>query len=325
MKHLRIHDKNYSRGFKCDFCDHKARDSWNLDKHMLCHFKDTNSKNLSSPLNTFCSMSVDVVWTEFQLAGVCRSVYQMSISKADREITTSADTEINWNKELEDIEDGFKQLGLTDSDWVDWKHISYILGLDPLEDFMSWVGYSKDEFKEVFRVSTVERLDVSWIENLHNEICVEQLIREEGDKHGNMDEEADEICTDIISELVIKAGAISSKFKIKELEVVCQEIVAELAYIAVDISDPKSKFQCHICKKFFKDNAHLHEHTDRMHSEPSPCLICEVMYQDKHSAITHQKLCTRICKYDHCSFQTRHKHTYMKHLRGHEKNLRRFR
>ena len=116
---------------------------------MLCHFKDTNSKNLSSPLNTFCSMSVNVASTKFQLAVVCRSVYQMYISKADREITTTADTEINWTKELEDIEDGFKQLGLTDSDWVDWQHISYNLGLDPLEEFMSWVGYSKDEFNEV--------------------------------------------------------------------------------------------------------------------------------------------------------------------------------
>ena len=83
VRHLRIHDKSYTPGFKCDFCPHRARDNWHLDKHMLSHFKDTNCKSLLSPLSNFSSVTVKVSLTQFQVYGVCRSLYEMTIYKGE--------------------------------------------------------------------------------------------------------------------------------------------------------------------------------------------------------------------------------------------------
>ena len=63
----------------------------------------------------------------------------------------------------------------------------------------------------------------------------------------------------------------------------------------------KSKYRCDLCEKSFKDRTHLTEHIVSMHSEPTPCLICNLVYPDKQSAISHQKMCTRRCPFDHCA------------------------
>ena len=46
---------------------------------------------------------------------------------------------------------------------------------------------------------------------------------------------------------------------------------------------PPIKFQCDVCDKGFKDNAHLKEHKVRMHSEPTACMICNAIYPDQIS------------------------------------------
>ena len=300
MKHLRKHDTNYSPGFKCDYCSFKAKDRWHLDKHMLSHFKNTNIKNLNGPLSTFCAMNVEVSLTEFQVGDVCSSMYQMSISKAGPQNVISVDEKFDWTRAAEDIAGSFNQLGMSDCDWADWLEISCALGVSPYDSCMSWVGYSKEKDKEVFKVCIQERVyeDLNdscmvdeFIEHLFNDVCREQLP--------------------------------SENWSSQEAHEICKTIVFDLADIAT-VNVQKSKFRCELCDKCFKDNTHLTEHIVRMHTEPTTCVICNLVYPDKHSAISHQKMCTRKCPFDHCSFQSRHKHTFMKHLRGHEKMLRRF-
>ena len=302
VRHLRIHDRKYSPSYKCDFCDFKAKDNWHLDKHSLSHFKNTNSKSINGPLNTFCAMKVDVSLTEIQVYDVCRSMYEMTISRASEDDEEINGEEINWAVRAETAERSFCQLGMQDSDWTDWLQISCALGLSSCQGFMSWVEYSKEGESEIYRVCIEEGVDrrleegfvaTEFIEDLYNDVCGGNMLLGE-----NPSKEVLKACQDLISEIVEKA--------------------------MVKVETP-AKIRCNFCEKSFKDKTHLSEHEARMHSEPTPCLICNVVFQDKLSALAHQKFCTRRCSFDHCSFQTRHKHAFLKHLRGHEQKLRRFR
>ena len=344
MKHLRIHDSSYTPGFKCIFCSFAARDNWNLDKHMLSHFKDSDCKSINSPLSSFSKMKVEVSLTEFQVGNVSSILYEMTIHKKDDQDMGPANIPADWKHTVDDIADSFNQLGLEDSDWSDWLEMSSILGLHPFASFMSWVGYKNDGDKEVFQVCIQEQVDQQsyktgneesvFIENLVNDlsnvVCVEKLAASKD----SVDGDGLQICKAIVLEV---AGVVVSdgsddlsnvvpdeKLDAPEVSVdglqICQAIVLELAGKAVG----KPKFTCDICDRIFKDSAHMKEHKERMHMEPTPCMICNVMFPDKHSASSHQKTCSRRCPYDHCSFQSRHKHTFLKHLRGHERLLRRF-
>ena len=149
-------------------------------------------------------------------------------------------------------------------------------------------------------------------------VCIHEKVDEHNDSF---------IVAEFIENLfddVCREVSPTEKNSSQEANEICKEIIFEMADVAM-IDVQKSKFKCDLCGKCFMDKTHLTEHTVRMHSEQTPCLICNVVYPDKHSAISHQKMCSRRCPFDHCSFQTRHKHTFLKHLRGHEKMLRRFR
>ena len=302
VRHLRIHDRMYSPSYKCDFCNFKAKDNWHLDKHALSHFKNTNSKSINGSLNTFCAMKVDVSLTEIQVYDVCRSMYEMKISRAGEDDEKINGEEINWAARAETAERSFCQLGMQDSDWTDWLQISCALGLSSCQGFMSWVEYSKEGESEIYRVCIEEEVErrleegfgaTDFIEDLYNDVCGGNMLLGE-----NPSKEVLKACQDLVSEIVEKS--------------------------MVDVNSP-AKTTCYFCEKSFKDKTHLSEHEARMHSEPTPCLICYVVFQDKLSALAHQKSCTRRCSFDHCSFQTRHKHAFFKHLRGHEQKLRRFR
>ena len=139
MKHLRCHDRNYSPSFKCDFCNFKAKDNWHLDKHSLSHFKNTNSKNLNTPMATFCAMKVEVSLTEFQFSGICRSMYEMSITRAAGDLTpvdpTPVDPKVDWDLAAVSSLDCFGNLGLCKTDWAEWLEISNCLGLGSVQGF----------------------------------------------------------------------------------------------------------------------------------------------------------------------------------------------
>ena len=319
VRHLRIHDKSYTPGFKCDFCDHRARDNWHLDKHMFSHFKDTNCKSLLSPLSNFSSVTVKVSLTEFQMYGVCSSLYEMTIYKGE-DVGVGHDVGAGVDDGVDDGVDAglvdhlleerspadqmvacFNQLGLNDSEWADWLDISSIMRLTPFMGFLSWVEYQADDGKEVFKICTEEKADDmlkniittnEFIENLFIDVCGAQ-------EHANktVGSEGQGICEDIILDMV-------------------SDVVRDVQVLP--------KYCCEVCNRGFKDNAHLNEHRARMHQEPTNCMFCNVTFPDKHSASLHQRSCTRSCHYVHCSFQSRHKHTFEKHLRGHEKMLRRF-
>ena len=304
VKHLRTHDTSYTPGFKCDFCSHRARDNWHLDKHMLSHFKNSDCKSLNSPLCNFSAMTVKVSLTEIRVGDVCSSLYRMTISKGEdgKESGAPNDVLVDDIAALDDIGVCFKQLGLEDSDWSDWLQISSIMDLSPYSGFMSWVGYEKVEDKEVFQVCIQEKV--------RSETCNAVIFIENG---------GDDISNDICEEKQPAAAETSAQEGFE----ICKAIVLETAGFAVR-NFQNSKFPCDKCDGNFKDNTHLNEHRVRMHTGPTPCMICNVVYPDKHSASIHQRTCSRRCPYDHCSFQSRHKHTYLKHLRGHEKLLRRF-
>ena len=299
MKHLRSHDKKYSPGFKCDFCSFRAKDTWHLDKHTLSHFKNTNAKSLNGALSTFCPMSVGVSLTEFQSQGLCNTLYQMTISKNDEE-TPLAD-EIDWNIAEDEFEESFSQLGLTDSDWGDWLQISSSLGLGPFENFMSWVSYSNEGRDEVLQVCVQEKvgnnlhrvsnLKSDFIDNLYNDICGNMVAKEV------TSQDTTEFCRSIVSNLV-------------------EDALASVAMI--------HRPSCEDCGKSFKDKHHLSEHKVRMHTDPTLCTICNETFQDKFTATCHQKTCVRKCPYSHCNFQIKHKHKFLKHIRGHERRMRRF-
>ena len=114
--------------------------------------------------------------------------------------------------------------------------------------------------------------------------------------------------------------------------VCCDEPIQEVIYsdevdeVCGSVVSAKKvcKFSCEACGKSFKDNNHLTEHRDRLHSDPASCVVCEVVFPDKFSAICHQKTCMRKCPYQHCDYQNKHKHRFLKHIRGHERQLRRF-
>jgi hypothetical protein len=189
---------------------------------------------------------------------------------------------------------------MADSDWKDWLQMSEDLGLGPFESFMSWTSYCKEDDKEVFKVCVQEKVgmkpsSVGWIsdfiESLHDDVCGDQIVQ----THPNHD--SNESCK------LDASGVIDG---------------------AIGIAKKLSKYSCGDCEKNFKDQSHLSEHRDRMHADSAPCLICNMMFQDKFSALDHQKTCMRKCSYSHCSFQTKHKHTFLKHLRGHANFLRRF-
>ena len=247
-------------------------------------------------------MKVDVSLTEIQVYDVCRSMYEMTISRASEDDEEINGEEINWAVRAETAERSFCQLGMQDSDWTDWLQISCALGLSSCQGFMSWVEYSKEGESEIYRVCIEEGVDrrleegfvaTEFIEDLYNDVCGGNMLLGE-----NPSKEVLKACQDLISEIVEKS--------------------------MVDVETP-AKIRCNFCEKSFKDKTHLSEREARMHSEPTPCLICNVVFQDKLSALAHQKFCTRRCSFDHCSFQTRHKHAFLKHLRGHEQKLRRFR
>ena len=148
-----------------------------------------------------------------------------------------------------------------------------------------------------------------FIETLFADVCEDQMPREE---------------TEFIENLLSDVRRETQTPASKEANEICASILLELAGAAL-IDSVWSKYRCDECENSFKDKTHLKEHTERMHSQPTPCMICNVVFVDKQSAIVHQKLCTRRCTFPKCEFHTRHKHTFMKHLRGHEIKLRRFR
>ena len=171
---------------------------------------------------------------------------------------------------------------------------------------MSWVDHSIEGDREVFRVCCEEMNDdhdsdkfqvAEFIDTLYEDVCGDKVCLEKDSM------ESYEICKEIIGDLLLIFDDSNDKVLEKK---------------------PPTKFQCVVCDRGFKDNAHLKEHKVRMHSEPTACMICNVIYPDKHSAILHQTHCFRKCQFDHCSYQTRHKHKFMQHVRGHEQKLRRF-
>jgi hypothetical protein len=300
MKHLRSHDKKYSPGFKCDFCSFRAKDTWHLDKHTFSHFKNTNAKSLNGALSTFCPMSVGVCLTEFQVQGLCNTVYQMTISKNDGE-TPVAEEGVDWNLAADEFGQSFSQLGLTDSDWEDWLQISSGLGLGPFENFMSWVSYSKEGRDEVFRVCVQEKVD-------------KNLLRVSKVKSDFIDTLFNDICGNKVDNEVPSQDTIE----------LCRSIVSDVLDDAFDSAKMVHRPSCEDCGKTFKDKHHLSEHKERMHTDPTLCSICNEVFQDKFTATSHQKTCIRKCPYSHCSFQIKHKHKFLKHIRGHEMRMRRF-
>ena len=298
VRHLRIHDKNYTPSFNCDFCSHKARDNWNLDKHMLSHFKNTDCTSLNSPLNKFSSRKFEVALTEFVLDGVVSSMYRMTVYESDKQ-EEDLENVIDWSEAADHITASFGQLGLADSDWAEWLEISSIMGLRPYTGCLSWVVHHDSEAgSEVFEICTQEYNDDTAVKEIDHHAF--QEIENSG-------------------EVLEYQGEAEDHETVNVLPLEEDENIA-----GGDIDVQQLKFSCNFCEKSFKDNAHLSEHKARMHSEPTPCMICNVVFQDKHSASSHQKTCSRRCPYDNCSFQTGHKFRYMKHLRGHEKLLRRF-
>ena len=233
IKHLKIHDKNYTLGYSCEYCTHKARDNWNLVRHMFSHFQNSNSKNLNIPLDVFCPMQVEVSLTEYQVAHVRSSFYQISISKADEKVSENEVVLEDWSAIDEITAQSYGCLGLDGFDCSAWLPISSVLGLTPFEGFMSWVEYSKHENKEIFIVCVQERFEegfndsadtVTFIDNLFDDVCIEMPLRV-----GCSEVEAIEISKDILSEMIESA--------------LCSEV--------------KAKYKCEICDKCFKDKTHL--------------------------------------------------------------------
>ena len=197
---------------------------------------------------------------------------------------------------------------MNELDWNEWLEISDILGLGPFEGCMSWVDHVKDEEKEIFKICTQEKLDTK----MNCKSLVEELLK---DEH-KLSEFIDNITQEVYDNVPGDEG------------IGVNEVAVE---IAQDIDNPgirnqknSGKFVCQKCEKSFKDKAHLTEHMSRMHTDPTPCKICNVVFPDKYSSVSHQKTCMRRCHFDHCNFQSKHKHTFLKHLRGHEQMLRRF-
>ena len=305
IKHLRVHDKRYTPGFECDFCAFKAKDSWHLDRHKLSHFKATNVKDITAPLNSLSAMSFAISLTEVQIGDQCTSMYEMTVTKSGHEAINGA---VDWKLTAENIVRNFNQLGLNELDWNEWLEISDILGLGPFEGCMSWVDHVKDEEKEIFKICTQEKLDTK----MNCKSLVEELLK---DEH-KLSEFIDNITQEVYDNVPGDEG------------IGVNEVAVE---IAQDIDNPgirnqknSGKFVCQKCEKSFKDKAHLTEHMSRMHTDPTPCKICNVVFPDKYSSVSHQKTCMRRCHFDHCNFQSKHKHTFLKHLRGHEQMLRRF-
>ena len=357
IKHLRIHDKSYTPNFKCDFCTHRARDRWNLDKHMLSHFRNTNCRSLNSPLKNFSAMTVEVSLTEVLTEDVCNSIYKMVISKRKPQETDSENVSEDWGAVEVDFVACFGQLGLRDSDWEDWQEISRVLGLGPYTGMMSFVEYKNVDDKEVFQVATQEQL-------LHKaapaifpqDICNDNADVDSAEVSSlsptDQVEDTDPI-TQLISaqkvsappllpraDLSVDAAPSSPSPLLVRRQVLCitpgkapsdqTRPTDSGAGSNSPIADEpegdaqREPFHCDVCDKRYKSKAHLSEHVARMHSDPTHCKLCNVVYPDKYSVNSHQKMCTRRCTYSHCRFQTRHKHAYLKHLRGHERSLRRF-
>ena len=222
----------------------------------------------------------------------------------------------------------FNQLGLNDSEWAEWLDISCILRLTPFMGFMSWVEYHVDDGKEIFRICTEEKADDTlknlittseFIDNLFDDVCG---VQEHGDTSFRSDSLG--ICEDIIMDLLSAAVRDVTDESDSDGLGICEDIILDLVSDAVRDVPVLPKYCCEVCNRGFKDNAHLNEHKARMHEEPTNCKFCNVTFLDKHTASFHQRSCTRRCPYLNCSFQSRHKHTFEKHLRGHEKRLRRF-
>ena len=268
VRHLRIHDRSYCPSFKCDFCGFKAKDNWHLDKHSLSHFKDTNCRSLNGPLSTFCAMNVAVSLTEFQVSDVCVSIYEMSISKADHvEPVATADQTIDWTRAEDTASKCFGQLGMEDSDWADWVNISDALGLRSCDGFMSWVCYTKEEEREVFRVGIEDNNGTKEKEGLEVSEFIEELY--------------DDVC-DAISEL----GVCSSP----DVNNTDNEVASETVEKVIVVEKNSSMLRCDMCEKAFKDKTHLAEHAVRMHSEPKFTRKC--VPEDVHTKVVHFKLDT---------------------------------
>ena len=162
IKHLRCHDKKYSPGFDCEFCQFKAKDNWHLDKHRLSHFRDTNIKNLNGPLNKFCPITVDVSLTETYTNNLCDTMYKMTISKTDAEdVSNSARDEFDWNSVTGEFAASFNQLGMSDSDWKDWLEISKSLGLGVFEDCVSWISFCNGMAKKFTKYACKKKLTLT--------------------------------------------------------------------------------------------------------------------------------------------------------------------
>ena len=300
--HLRIHDTNYVPGFKCDFCSSRSKDDWHKQRHMMTHFKDTNVKSLNAPLEKFGKKKIIVSSVMSINQNILNSMYMMTIK--DENCAKDSDLEdfpVDWPKVDEHLAENFQQLGLSDSDWSDWLAISNVLNLSPFENCMSWVHYSKEGNTEEFIITTQERIQID------TNLFFNSMESCEPAGMQLLDQDV----------AVIESNLCSDGMKISD------QLVDEIV-CAVLLSVDNRKFRCDICGKIFADNAHIKKHKLRMHGVSIPCSRCHVYFSDKQAALLHQRTCLHKCTFPDCSYQTKHKHDFVKHLKGHEQLLRRF-